>query len=169
MGMFRQRWCKLKTHKFNSWNQRFWSTYNPPEDTRVPTLLQDVRYALRQLRHAPTFTLTALLTLAIGIGATTAIFTLTQAIMLKSLPVADPAQLYRIGDTEECCVEGWEDDDWSLFSYQLYQRLAAAAPEFEETTAFQAAPGIYSIRQEAKDREARPLRAEYVSGTSRIT
>jgi len=131
----------------------------------VPTLLQDIRYALRQMRQAPAFTLTALLTLAIGIGATTAIFTLTQAIMLKSLPVADPAQLYRIGDTGECCVEGWEDDDWSLFSYQLYQRLAAAAPEFEETTAFQASPGIYSIRQEVKDREARPLRAEYVSGS----
>ena len=47
----------------------------------MQTLLQDIRYALRQLRHAPTFTLTALLTLAIGIGATTAIFTLTQAIM----------------------------------------------------------------------------------------
>jgi macrolide transport system ATP-binding/permease protein len=56
----------------------------------MPILLQGTRYALRQLRHAPTFTLTALLTLAIGIGATTAIFTLTQAIMLKSLPVADP-------------------------------------------------------------------------------
>jgi predicted permease len=131
----------------------------------VQTLLQDLRYALRQLRSAPTFTLTALLTLAIGIGATTAIFTLTQAIMLKSLPVADPAQLYRIGDSGECCIEGWEDDDWSLFSYPLYQRLVAAAPEFEETTAFQAAPQIYTIRREAKDREARPLRAEYVSGT----
>jgi len=131
----------------------------------VQTLLQDIRYALRQLRHAPAFTLTTLLTLAIGIGATTAIFTLTHAIMLKSLPVADPGQLYRIGDTEECCVEGWEDDDWSLFSYQLYQRLTAAAPEFEETTAFQAAPKVYSIRQEGKDREARPLRAEYVSGS----
>jgi predicted permease len=131
----------------------------------MQVLLQDIRYALRQLRHAPAFTLTALLTLAIGIGATTAIFTLADAIILKSLPVADPAQLYRIGDTEECCGEGWEDGDWSLFSYQLYQRLAAAAPEFEETTAFQAAPGIYSIRHEAKDREARPLRAEYVSGS----
>ena len=131
----------------------------------MQTLLQDIRYALRQLRHAPAFTLTTLLTLAIGIGATTAIFTLTHAIMLKSLPVADPGQLYRIGDTEECCVEGWEDDDWSLFSYQLYQRLTAAAPEFEETTAFQAAPKVYSIRQEGKDREARPLRAEYVSGS----
>ncbi len=100
------------------------------------SLGQDLRYAFRQMRHAPAFTLTAVLTLAIGIGATTAIFTLVHAIMLKSLPVADPAQLYRIGDTQTCCIDGWEDDDWSLFSYQLYQRLAAAAPEFEETTAF---------------------------------
>jgi hypothetical protein len=55
------------------------------------------------MRQAPVFTLTAVLTPAIGIGATTAIFTLVHAIMLKSLPVADPAQLYRIGDTQ---IEG---------------------------------------------------------------
>src|SRR5271165_6573633 len=116
------------------------SRTSPPEDARVPTFIQDLRYALRQMRLAPAFTLTAILTLAIGIGATTAIFTLVHAIMLKSQPVTDPAQLYRIGDAQECCVVGWEDDDWSLFSYQLYQRLAAAAPEFEEITAFQAAP-----------------------------
>jgi len=71
----------------------------------VQTLLQYTRYALRQVRQTPAFTLTALLILAIGIGATTSIFTLTQAIMLKSLPVADPVQLYRFGDTGECCVE----------------------------------------------------------------
>ncbi len=127
--------------------------------------LHDVRYALRQMRLAPAFTLTAVLTLAIGIGATTAIFTLVHAIMLKSLPVADPAQLYRIGDTRACCVAGWEDDDWSLFSYQLYQRLAAAAPEFGETTAFQAAPRTYSIRSVSRDRVARPLSAEFVTGS----
>ena len=131
----------------------------------MQTFIQDLRYAFRQMRLAPAFTLTAILTLAIGIGATTAIFTLVHAIMLKSLPVADPAQLYSIGDSQECCVEGWEGDDWSLFSYQLYQRLAAAAPEFEETTAFQAAPNIYGIRSASKDREARPLRAEFVSGS----
>ena len=89
----------------------------------MQTLRQDIRYAMRQMRLAPAFTLTTVLTLAIGIGATTAIFTLVHNIMLKSLPVVDPAQLYRIGDSQECCVEGWEEDDWSLFSYQLYQRL----------------------------------------------
>ena len=81
------------------------------------------------------------------------------------MPVADPAQLYRIGDTQECCIEGWEDDDWSLFSYQLYQRLAAAAPEFEETTAFQARRRSYSIRSASKDNVARPLHTEFVTGS----
>ena len=85
--------------------------------------------------------------------------------MLKSLPVAEPAQLYRIGDTMTCCIDGWEDDDWSLFSYQLYQRLAAAAPEFEETTAFQAAPSMFSIRSTTRDTVARPLRAEFATGS----
>jgi predicted permease len=106
------------------------------------------------------------LTLAIGIGATTAIFTLVHAIMLKSLSVADPARLHRIGDKPTCCVVGWQGgDDWSLFSYQLYQRLAAAAPEFEETTAFRTAPHIASIRSTARDSVARPLRTEFVTGS----
>ena len=56
-------------------------------------LLEDVRYSLRQFAKAPGFTVTAILTLALGIGATTAIFTLVHAVLLKSLPVAKPEDL----------------------------------------------------------------------------
>src|ERR1039457_1865722 len=56
------------------------------------------RYALRQFRLSPVFTATAVLTLALGIGGITAIFAIIHAVMLRSLPVSDPAQLYRIGD-----------------------------------------------------------------------
>jgi len=58
-------------------------------------LKQDVGYALRQFAAAPGFTITAVLTLALGIGATAAIFTLVDAVMLKSLPVTRPSELYR--------------------------------------------------------------------------
>ncbi|HEX8892587.1 MAG TPA: ABC transporter permease, partial [Terriglobales bacterium] len=130
----------------------------------MSTVLQDIRYALRQMRLSPGFTLTAILTLAIGIGATTGIFTLIHSIMLKSLPVAEPSQLFRIGDNDECCTEGWEEDDWSLFSYPLVQRLTQAAPEFEEVTAFQANTDTVGARSSLKDSAARPLRMEYVDG-----
>ena len=64
----------------------------------MSTLIRDLAYALRKFRAARVFTVTAVLTLALGIGGTTAIFTLIHAVMLKSLPVGDPARLYRIGD-----------------------------------------------------------------------
>ena len=72
----------------------------------MQTLRQDISYALRQMRLSPVFTLTAMLTLALGIGATTAIFSLIHSVMLKSLPVIDPSSLYRVGDGNECCNEG---------------------------------------------------------------
>src|SRR5580698_8087109 len=72
----------------------------------MQTLRQDISYALRQMRLSPVFTLTAMLTLALGIGATTAIFSLIHSVMLKSLPVADPSSLYRIGDGNDCCIQG---------------------------------------------------------------
>jgi predicted permease len=128
------------------------------------TLIGNVRYAVRRLRLSPVFTTAAVLTLALGIGGTTAIFTLVDAVMLRSLPVSDPARLYRIGDGDDCCVEGGTQDVWGMFSYPLYQRLRDAAPEFEEMAAFQAGGGRLSVRRAKVEEAARPLRAEYVTG-----
>ncbi len=126
-------------------------------------LFGNLRYAARQFRRAPVFTAAAALTLALGIGGTTAIFTLIHAVMLRSLPVSDPASLYRVGEGDDCCVEGGPQDRWGMYSYPLYERLKAAAPEFEEVAAFQAGRALQSVRRE-RELAPKPLRSEYVTG-----
>jgi predicted permease len=123
-----------------------------------------LRYAFRQFRLSPVFTAAAVLTLALGIGGTTAIFTLIHAVMLRSLPVSDPSRLYRVGDGNDCCVNGGPQDQWGLFSFPLYERLKAETPEFEEVAAFQAGRGRLSVRRQGVESAARPLRSEYVTG-----
>ncbi len=127
-------------------------------------LVGEIRYALRQFLVARVFTITAVLTLALGIGGTTAIFTLINAVMLRSLPVSDPARLYRIGDGPNCCVQGGPQDRWGMFSLPLFERLKAELPEFEEVTAFQAGGGRLSVRRQNVESTARPLRTQYVAG-----
>ena len=129
------------------------------------TLFGEVRYALRQFWVARIFTATAIATLALGIGGTTAIFSLIHAVMLRSLPVGDPSRLYRIGDGDSCCVQGGPQDRWGMFSYPLFERLKAELPEFEDVTAFQAGLPRLSVRRQDIETVARPLRAELVTGT----
>src|ERR1700723_3790292 len=100
--------------------------------------VKDIRYALRQFAKAPIFTVTAILTLALGIGATTAIFTLVHAVLLNSLPVSKPSELYRVGDVENCCVNGGLQDNWSLFSYDKYKTFREGTGGFVELAAMQA-------------------------------
>jgi len=129
--------------------------------------MNDLRLAFRQLRNKPAFAITVVLTLALGIGANTAIFTLVQAILLQSLPVADPASLYRIGDTDNCCVNGgYESDngDFDLFSYQLFLHLKQAAPEFEELAAFQSGYAYNTLTVRRNSEMARATRGEFVTG-----
>src|SRR5271167_3825582 len=113
----------------------------------MQTLRQDIAYAFRQMRQSSVFPLTAMLTLALGIGATTAIFSLIHTVMLKSLPVVDPATLYRIGDGHDCCVEGSPQDNWGMFSYPFYLRMKDNTPEFAELAAFQAGRWRFSARR----------------------
>jgi predicted permease len=131
----------------------------------MPNPFGALRYAIRQFRQAPVFTAAAVVTLALGIGGTTAIFTLIHAVMLRSLPVADPSRLYRIGEGDDCCVQGGPQDRWGLFSFPLYERLKEAAPEFEEVAAFQAGGPRLSARRAGAETAARPLRSQYVTGS----
>jgi predicted permease len=130
----------------------------------MQTFRQDLAYALRQMRLSPVFTLTAMLTLALGIGATTAIFSLINTVMLKSLPVVDPSSLYRIGTGDNCCVEGDAQGEWDIFSYDFYQRMQQNTPEFSSLAAFQAGGWTLGVRRGESDRDAKPLRTEMVSG-----
>lgn len=133
----------------------------------MTTVLQDIRYALRQLRKSPGFTITAVLTLALGIGANTAIFTLVHAVMLKSLPVANPAQLYRIGDNDNCCVwGGLQNKGWGLFSYRLYQYIVTNTPQFEQVAAFSANSYVFSVRRSGSSEAAETFRASSSPATT---
>lgn len=127
-------------------------------------LLDDIRYALRQFLKTPGFTITAVLTLALGIGATTAVFTLIHAVLLKSLPVARPSELVRIGDSENCCINGGMQDDWSLFSTEQYNEFRQNTKGFSNLAAFQAGRTQIGVRRAGSKNPAESLGAEFVSG-----
>src|SRR5215469_6874699 len=127
--------------------------------------MSNFKFALRQFQKSPGFAVTIMLTISLGIGANTAIFTLVHAILLKSLPVANPATLYRIGDLDDCCVNGgYQNDngDFDLFSYDLYRHLQDNTPEFEQLAAFQSGNNMMTVR--VGNTMAKSERTEYVSG-----
>jgi macrolide transport system ATP-binding/permease protein len=135
---------------------------------RLELLVQDVRYALRQLRRTPGFTVTVLLTLALGIGANSAIFTLVNAILLQNLPVTDPKNLIRIGDRNDCCIsDQWSDTgDYSLFATDTYYLFKKNLPEFEElaATASFYGGGPLTVRRAGPDTVAKSMVGTFVSG-----
>jgi predicted permease len=126
-------------------------------------LAQDVRYGLRQLRQGRGFTVVAIVTLALGIGANTAIFTLVDAVMLRSLPVADPGSLYSLGDARNCCVLNGVTEDITELSLPLFEVLRAQTPEFVETAAFAASRPTVSVRRAGSPAAADPGLVELVS------
>ena len=102
----------------------------------LETAWQDVRYGYRQLRKTPVLVAVALLSLALGIGANTAVFTLISAVMLQSLPVQDPAQLVLFNDDYSTGVYSGNGFPHDLFSYPSFQYFQAHNDSFADLCAF---------------------------------
>jgi predicted permease len=132
----------------------------------LETLLYDTRYALRRLRKSPSFTITVVLTLALGIGATTSIFTLFYDVLLKSLTVANPGELYRLGKQARCCYWGGysQENEYSIVSYDLYKHFRDHTQGFAELAAFQADDPLLGVQRSGGTESAQSYPGEFVSG-----
>ncbi len=133
---------------------------------RLETLIQDTRYTLRRLRKAPAFTITTVATLALGIGATTCIFTLVYAVLLKSLAVVNPGELYRLGKQSRCCYWGGysQDKEFSLVSYDLYRYFRDNTRGFSQLVAFSATELLFGVQRKGSAVPAQSYPGEFVSG-----
>jgi predicted permease len=129
----------------------------------LESLAQDTLYGIRAMLHSPGITAIALLSLALGIGANTAIFSLMDAVMLRSLPVKDPGRLVVLGTAED---DGISDEfaRTDLYSYPNYRRIQKQNQVFADTAA------IFSMTNDvhgyvAGRSEQEPMKVQLVSGT----
>jgi predicted permease len=133
----------------------------------LENLVKDAGYGIRKLYGSPGFAVVAISTLALGIGANTAIFTLVHAVMMKSLPVPNPSQLYSLGDTKLCCdTTEIADlrDNFALYSFPLYKHVRDNTLEFSELAAFQSWLTNLSVRRSSAPGVAETYSGEFVSG-----
>ncbi len=109
----------------------------------LEALVQDVRYGLRQLRRSPGFTFIAILSLTLGIGANTAIFTLLNAILLRPLPVEKPSELVLFGNGHgQGSTNGIPDGNTKLYSYAFFQDLRQKSTSFSGIAAVDSSPSV---------------------------
>ena len=105
-------------------------------ETVVENLWQDLRYSIRVLARSPGFTLVAIVSLALGIGANTAIFSLMDVVMLRTLPVGEPGQLVLFGEGRAGgSTDSLPNESWTLFSYPFYRSFSQKNEVFSGVTA----------------------------------
>ena len=127
------------------------------------TLLQDIRYALRQLRKSPGFTLTVIVTLALGIGANTAVFTLFDQVLLRILPVERPKELVRFEWTGAFSgsSSSFGGDRYNYFSYPMYKDLRDQNQVFSGMLAADKASVGVSWHNQAENEDAEVISGNY--------
>jgi predicted permease len=125
-------------------------------------LLRDLRFGLRSLRHSPGFAATAILTLALGVGANTAVFSVMNAVLLRSLPVADPGRVVYLRTSNQPRGSGTIDSN-ETFSYPVYDALRKQTGGLSPVIAYVPLSGSkVAVRYGAQPEEAE---GDMVSGT----
>src|SRR5881227_3574632 len=104
----------------------------------LSTLVQDIRYGARQLRANPGFTAVAVLSLALGIGANSAIFQLVDAVRLRTLPVANPQELAYVDFAQGSARSGWFSTRSARFTYTMWEQLQTRREPFSGLVAWSA-------------------------------
>src|SRR5262249_34084553 len=131
-------------------------------------MLQDLRYGVRMLLKHKGFTAVAILSLALGIGANTAIFSLIDALMLRALPVQQPERLVLFGNADSAGITiGFPDSSWDLFSYPSYREFRQRNQVFSDLAAVHSfgsrVHGI--VRSDRASGELEQINAQMVSGS----
>jgi predicted permease len=145
------------------WDALWLQTYRWEE-----AMIQDLRYGARMLLKNPGFTLVAVLSLALGIGANTAIFSLLDVVMLKSLPVEEPDRLVLFGNARDTgLTDGFPNKSWDLFSYPFYQDVRQRNEVFSEVAAIPSIPwSVYGVvNTNGTTGEVEKLNVQLISGT----
>lgn len=129
----------------------------------MQNFIQDIRYALRQLRKSPGFTLTVIVTLALGLGANAAVFTLFDQVLLRMLPVERPKELVRFVWTGSFSGEAtsFGGDEHNYFSYPMYKDLRDQSPAFASMLAADKANVGVSWHNQAENKDAEIVTGNY--------